>query len=173
MKLYTKKMDEAMGKAPRGLAPEDFECLTSRISNDVKSEYDKITIFGSDNVRKDSWDEVTDCLKTLYQRYLQDNTCRLEKALVPFANIALIGAVLFCIDRVSDFVCDWWSVTCAEASKLMLLAYVCAFAYIGFYAYTLYKERGHVATLMAGGELWKEVVRLLCVYCEIGKNLNA
>eukprot|EP00439_Symbiodinium_sp_Y106_P071252 s3545_g12.t1 len=96
-----------------------------------------------------------------------ENARRLEKALVAFANISLIGLALFLLDRISDWTCDWWSQTCTDLSKLMLLAYVLIFGYVGVQAYLALHDRGRVAAAMAGGELWKEMVRLMGLYGEL------
>ncbi|CAE8621281.1 unnamed protein product, partial [Polarella glacialis] len=71
-----------------------------------------------------------------------------------------------------DWTCDWWSQTCTDLSKLMFLAYGGIFAYVGIQAYLLLHDRGRMAAAMAGGELWKEMVRLMGVYGELAQELN-
>merc|ERR1712045_866118 len=118
MKSYTKKMDEAASSAPRGLDPQSFDKMNREISAEIQAEFQRVTIFGSDDTRSEAWLSIEGNLQTLYKRYMEDNTRRLEKALVAFANIALLALLLFALDRVSDWTCDWWSQTCVEVSKL-------------------------------------------------------
>lgn len=164
---YTKKMEEALARAPGGMEPKNFEELQRTVSREIEADFKSITIFGSDSHRADTWKDIQDNLAGLHKRYVQDNDRRLEHALVAFGNITLVGAALFVLDRVSDWTCDWWSKTCVDVSKVMQVAYFIIFLYIGVQAYFIFKNRGRIAALMAGGELWKEVVRLLGVYAEL------
>jgi len=172
MKSYTRKMDEAASNAPRGMDPKQFEALNRQVSQDIQAEFQRVTIFGSDDTRSQAWTSIEENLQTLYKRYMEDNTRRLEKALVAFANIALLALVLFMLDRVSDWVCDWWSQTCVEVSKLMLLGYIGIVGYIAVHVYLLLNDRGRLAAAVAGGELWKEMMRLLGVYGDLAKSMN-
>ncbi|CAE8636465.1 unnamed protein product, partial [Polarella glacialis] len=172
MKNYTKKMDEAAQRAPRGLDPSAFEQLNRSVTKEIEESYSGITIFGSDEVRSECWSAIMDNLDSLHKRYFEENSRRLEKALVAFAHVALLGLVLFILDRISDWTCDWWSQTCTDLSKLMFLAYGGIFAYVGIQAYLLLHDRGRMAAAMAGGELWKEMVRLMGVYGELAQELN-
>merc|ERR1712012_999959 len=108
----------------------------------------------------------------LYKKYVEENSRRLERALVAFANIALLGIALFVLDRLSDWTCDWWLKTCKDLSSLMFFAYLGIFIYIGWFAYKLTNTRGKLAALAAGGEMWKEIVRLCGVYGELASNLQ-
>lgn len=172
MKSYTKKMDLMAEKAPRGLDPVAFEEVNRTVTKEIQAEYERITIFGSDDTRTETWDSITENLHTLYVRYTEDNMRRLEKALVAFANIALLGLCLFVLDRISDWTCDWWSQTCVDLSKVMLIAYVGIFGYIGFQAYVLFNDRGRIAAALAGGELWKEMMRLVGAYGDLIQKLQ-
>jgi atlastin len=172
MKSYTKKMDEAITRAPRGLEPKSFEQLNRQITKEVEDSYQSVTIFGSDDTRSETWAAIKENLEVLHKRYFEENSRRLEKALVAFAHLSLLGLVLFLLDRASDWTCDWWSQTCADMSKLMLLAYMGIFAYVGVHAYLLLHDRGRIAAAMAGGELWKEMVRLMGVYADLAQELK-
>jgi atlastin len=167
MKSYTKKMEEVLSTNPRGVPEKDWETKSSDIVKQVQEEFKRITIFGASDVRTDTWTSIQESLETLAKRYLEDNTRRLEKALAGFANITIVGVSLFVLDRLSDWTCDWWSQTCVELSKLMLMAYVVIFFYIGWHVYLLFNERGKIAAAGAGAELWKEMARLLGVYADL------
>merc|ERR1719210_1633761 len=172
MMSYKEKMDELVSKNSRGMDVEELKTLHRKTSFESKSEYEKTTIFGSDETRAEAWDSIEQNLQNLFKRYMEDNERRLEKALVAFANISLLGFCLFILDRVTDWVCDWWSQTCADMSKLMLAAYVIIFVYLGVNVYLLFKERGKFAASIAAGELWKEMIRLLGVYSELASNIK-
>eukprot|EP00913_Durusdinium_trenchii_P002020 g1866.t1 len=139
--------------------PDNTKWMGCRWQDDFKS----VTIFGSDETRKDTWKEILENLKSLHGRYAEENSRRLEKVLVSFASWCLLGLALFILDRLSDWVCDWWSTTCAEASKVAMMGYSVIAVYVGFHAYLAYHDQGRLAVVMAGGELWKEMVRLMGV----------
>eukprot|EP00490_Sorites_sp_Unknown_P025588 CAMPEP_0114676554 /NCGR_PEP_ID=MMETSP0191-20121206/49376_1 /TAXON_ID=126664 /ORGANISM="Sorites sp." /LENGTH=585 /DNA_ID=CAMNT_0001947717 /DNA_START=89 /DNA_END=1846 /DNA_ORIENTATION=+ len=172
MKSFAKKMTEEAQRHPRGMKPEEFDSLSRSITTQLEDDFKSVTIFGSDDTRKNTWSEILENLSTLQKQYAEENSRRLEKALVSFANLCLLGLVLFILDRISDWVCDWWSKTCTDLSKLMLLAYVVIFGYVGVNAYMALHDRGRVAAAMAGGELWKEMVRLTGVYGEQLQEMN-
>lgn len=170
---YTTKMDEILSKNLRGMDKDELKQLHRKSTVEIKSDYEQITIFGSDDTRSEAWDSIEQNLQNIFKRYMEDNERRLEKALVAFANISLLGFCLFILDRASDWVCDWWSQTCADMSKLMMAAYVVIFIYLGFNVYRLFKERGKFAAGIAAGELWKEMMRLLGVYAELAASIKA
>merc|ERR1712061_271282 len=172
MKSYTQKMDAATQNSPRGMDPILFAEEHRRISKKIRAEFNSYTILGADSSRDDTWRSIEDNLKVLFQRYTEDNVRRLERALVAFANVALLGLALFVLDRMSDWTCDWWSDTCVNLSKVMVIAYVCIFAYVGIHAYFLFNDRGKVGAAIAGGELWKEMMRLVGIYGEVIKSVD-
>jgi len=172
MKSYTKKMDEATAKASRGIEPKTFAELHRTLSKEIEEEYNSVTILGDDATRDSAWTSIQENLCTLYKQYTEENVRRLEKALVAFGNIALIGLVLFVLDRASDWTCDWWSQTCQDLSKLMFVVYAGVIAYLGFHVYMLYTERGGLAASAAAMELWKEMMRLCGVYAELAGEMH-
>jgi len=117
MKSYTRRMDEELRKNPRGVKEEVYGNLDEKFVKEVEEEYKRMTIFGSGEVRAETWDQIKDSLKTISKRYSEDNARRLERALAAFANITIVGVSLFILDRVSDWTCDWWSQTCATSEK--------------------------------------------------------
>jgi len=168
-KSYSAKMEDEAKKNPRGSDPDTFLATHTAIKKMVKEEYNNHTIFGNDEVVASTWKDIDDNLQLVLKRFSEDNARRLEKALVSLANIALAATFLFLLDRLSDWVCDWWSTTCVEASRAFLMLYAVLFAFIAYHVVVLYKERGQLACLMAGGELWKEMVRLIGAYYALGK----
>merc|ERR1740130_1717148 len=172
MTSYAKKMDAVLKRSQSGLDPDAFTLAAETVEKEVKEEYENVTIFGSEETRGECWEGIKENLQRLHDQYFKDNEVRLQQALAGFANLAILGATLFILDRVSDWTCDWWSQTCHEVSKLMLLAYLGIFAYIGFYVYKLVSDQGKMAAGLAGAELWKEMLRLLSVYGELAKQMN-
>eukprot|EP00927_Polykrikos_kofoidii_P040697 TRINITY_DN34742_c0_g1_i1.p1 TRINITY_DN34742_c0_g1~~TRINITY_DN34742_c0_g1_i1.p1 ORF type:complete len:593 (+),score=119.80 TRINITY_DN34742_c0_g1_i1:85-1863(+) len=167
MKLYVKKMDEAVEGKSSGLEPKELEATQRRVSVAVEAEFLRSTIFGGDDTRQTTWESIRENLDALFVKYVEENSRRLEKALVAFAHIGILGLALFILDRISDWTCDWWSQTCAEVSKVMMVAYTCIWVYIGFHVYNLVMQRGRMEAMVAGGEFWKEMVRLLGAYGDL------
>jgi len=173
LKFYTNKLDDETAKHPRGLEKAEFEKIHRSISGEIQSQFKSATILGSDNARDETWKEIADQIDSLYKRYAEENSRRLEQALVAFANLAVLGCALFALDRISDWACDWWLQTCKDLSSLMLLAYLPIFLYIGYFVWKLVSERGKMEAAACGAEMWKEMVRLMGVYGELVKNLQA
>lgn len=169
LESYNKKMEDEVKKHPQGIKKEEFQDLHRSFSTLIEQEYSKTTILGSDETRDQAWESIRNSLDTMFAKYDEDNERRLEKALVAFGNYALIALVLFLLDRVSDWTCDWWSKTCQDASRVMLLVYSVITCYVGWHIYQLNTERGRVATGMAAAELWKEMLRLCNVYLDFAK----
>jgi atlastin len=167
LKSFQRKMDKEMQSHPRGLEPKEFQKLREKSLEDVQAEFENVTIFGGSDVRMDCWGSIMESLETLTNRYKEDNERALEKALSAFAHITILGVAFFVLDRISDWTCDWWSNTCQQVSRLLLMAYFCIFCYVGVHVYFLYNERGKIAAVAAGAEMWKEMARLMGVYAEL------
>merc|ERR1712151_1281795 len=95
---------------------EEFRKRNDIILKSIEAEYKSTTIFGNDQTRSATWSAINASLEQLCQRYMEDNARRLEKALVTFALPALLAVILFVLDRMSDYVCDWWSKSCRDLS---------------------------------------------------------
>lgn len=170
MKEYTKNLDEAVGKHPAGCEEKEFMTIHLEVYKHVKEQFEKSTIFGNDEAVADCWAGIEKALISLKDRYLEDNARKLEKALAKHANIALLATVLFILDRISDWTTDWWCETTCHLSRFALLIYTVVIIYIAVDVYFLNKTRGRTAVLMATGELWKEMMRLVGVYSVVVEN---
>lgn len=170
MKSFQRKMEKALSHG--GLEEAEFQQLTANKIKEVQSEFEKVSIFGDTAIREDTWSEIKENLEELKKRFHEDNLRKLEKALAVFANISILGLAFFALDRISDYACDWWSQTCVEVSKILLLCWVLILGYVGFNVYLLLNKQGKIATASAAGELWKEMVRLVGVYSELAKSLK-
>eukprot|EP00929_Paragymnodinium_shiwhaense_P114657 TRINITY_DN83120_c0_g1_i1.p1 TRINITY_DN83120_c0_g1~~TRINITY_DN83120_c0_g1_i1.p1 ORF type:complete len:593 (-),score=195.31 TRINITY_DN83120_c0_g1_i1:352-2130(-) len=170
--LYRKRMDEEMKKSrPQGMEQSKFEETDKAIKEEVKGSFSGDSFFGTQDDKDDTWNTISENLQRLSEKYLEDNDRLREKVLAGFASIALLAAVLFILDYASDFLCDWWSSTCAAASRLALLVYGSIFIYIGFHTYKLWNARGYFAATACLTEMWKEMMRLLSVYSEMFSSL--
>lgn len=173
LKSYRFKMDKEAKQHPRGVEPEEFVKLQRDTSGEIKQQYESATILGSEQVRTDTWQEISDEISKLSEKYRQDNDRRLDQVLVAFANIAILGGTLFIADRVSDWTCDWWSQKCRHASSVMAAVYFFIFMYIGFFVWRLSSKRGMTATASCGAELWKEMIRLSGNYSDQAMKLRS
>jgi len=164
MRSYQSKMDQIFAKNKRGIPTDKFTTINEDVLKEVEAEYARITVFGNDAVRTETWDQINESLKVLMNRYLEDNTRLLEKALASFALISIVGVSMFIADKLSDVACDWWSDTCANMSKLMVVCYIGVFIYVAVHVYLLFTEQGKLATINATAELGKEMARLMSVF---------
>lgn len=164
MRIYVGKMDKMLADNKRGIPTESFTAKNLDVIKEVEDEYARITVFGNDAVREETWAQIQVSLEVLMKRYLEDNTRLLEKALASFALISIVGVSMFVADKVSDVACDWWSDTCANMSKLLVVCYIGVFIYVAVYVYLLFTEQGKLATINATAELGKEMARLMSVF---------
>jgi hypothetical protein len=167
MKSYGVKMDKFISANPNGTSEQDFTQASLVAVAEVHAEFKQFLIFGGAQVRERTWSEIRQSLKTLEKRYHEDNARRFEKVLAAFAPYALLGWTLFVLDRVSDWVCDWFSKTCRDLSMIMLIGYSLIFLNVGVHAYFVFQDRGKIAFTNAVCKLWSEMMRLLVVYSEI------
>eukprot|EP00746_Dinoflagellata_sp_MGD_P009061 gnl/MRDRNA2_/MRDRNA2_118272_c0_seq1.p1 gnl/MRDRNA2_/MRDRNA2_118272_c0~~gnl/MRDRNA2_/MRDRNA2_118272_c0_seq1.p1 ORF type:complete len:612 (+),score=165.12 gnl/MRDRNA2_/MRDRNA2_118272_c0_seq1:92-1927(+) len=172
MRNYNIKMKQLLKSNTKGLDESELKSKHTSIMSGIMDEYCQAMIFGSDEEISAAKKDVTDQLQTLLERYMEDNKRLLERSLVSLAGLLVIAVVLFVLDRVSDYTCDWWLDVCVQGSKLMMLGYLASFGWIGWNTYVLYKERGQIATVGACSELWKESLKLACEYGEVVKNLD-
>merc|ERR1712224_979693 len=170
MRNYNIKMKGILKSNPKGLDEIEFKKQEDAIKKAIMDEYCQAMIFGSAEDIDAAKNDVKEQLDTLLERYIQDNKSLLERGLVSLAGLLVIAIVLFVLDRVSDYTCDWWLDLCVQGSKLMMLGYVLCFGWIGWNVYVLYKERGQLAAVGASAEMWKETVKLFCEYGEVVKN---
>lgn len=171
-KKYVDKMDAVIAKNTRGLKPDELSMLHRSLSKEIHETFEGVTILGSEETRSDTWCTIQDFIDKLFKKYAEENCRKLERALIPFANIALIAILLFVLDRASDYTCDWWSSTCHQFSKFAFVVYLGIFAFIGYHGYQFKQNRGGVETLSAFTELWKEMIRLTGLYAELVKKLK-
>lgn len=172
MSMYRKTMEETLSRCRRGLEDTAFG-IASRIAKDkAKADFNQATIFGGEDTRKETWEGIESSIERLRMEFHEQNKRLLERGLVAFAGIALLGSCLFLLDRASDFACDWWLQICVDLSRLMLLAYLGIFAYIAWQVYCLGSESGTVSVAHAVAEMWKEMMRLVVNYGEAARDVR-
>mmetsp|Transcript_16346 Transcript_16346/g.37705 ORF Transcript_16346/g.37705 Transcript_16346/m.37705 type:complete len:581 (-) Transcript_16346:66-1808(-) len=157
--FYRQEMEKELSSKSSGMSRDVFTARHEDLMKELQAKFKSAVIFGTASNRQDAWVKIMEGVERLRERFEQDNERRLEKALSGCARIALVALMCFVLDRVSDFTCDWWSSTCAEASKLMLLVYVAVGLYIAYQTWKVRQQQGQLAAMVAAGELWKEMMR--------------
>mmetsp|Transcript_64535 Transcript_64535/g.120101 ORF Transcript_64535/g.120101 Transcript_64535/m.120101 type:complete len:583 (-) Transcript_64535:41-1789(-) len=170
--FYRQEMEKELSSKSSGLPRDTFNSHHEDLVKQLEAKFKTAVIFGTASNRQDAYTKIMEGVERLRQRFEQDNERRLEKALSGSARLALVALTCFVLDRVSDFACDWWSTTCAEASKLMLLVYVAIGIYIAYQAWQVRQQQGQLAAMVAGGELWKEMMRELQGCSEVASHPN-
>mmetsp|Transcript_66955 Transcript_66955/g.160358 ORF Transcript_66955/g.160358 Transcript_66955/m.160358 type:complete len:582 (+) Transcript_66955:117-1862(+) len=168
--FYRKEMEKELDASSNGIPRDAFTKRHEELLKELQAQFKKAVIFGTTSNREDAWVKIHDGVERLRKRFEEDNERKLEKALSGCSRIALLAIAFFVLDRISDFVCDWWSTTCAEASKLMLLGYVAICGYIAYKAYFVFRDQGQIAVMMAAGELWKDMMRELQGFFELAQH---
>lgn len=169
---YKDRMVKLLRANPKGYGEEQLKEEAKKVQAAVLEEYAKATIFGSEEEKKEAREAVTSEMSALFSRYEEDNKRALERCLVSFSGLLLTAVLLFILDRITDYTCDWWSDTCVQFSKLFFFVYCCGFLVIGYNVYILYRERGQLAVACAGGELWKESYKKLFAHVEEVKKMD-
>jgi len=159
LKHYKGSMTAILKKSTTGKSPEDFEKDHKEVCAEVMKEFNKSANFGEAEQIKEARSELETEVKQLFTSFMEENQRRLEQALIAFGGVAFLGLFLFIIDFASNYICDWWFQPCVEISKMLFLAYMAIFGYIGFHITKLYKERGKLAATLAGYELGKECMK--------------
>lgn len=176
MKSYRDRMDAVMRQNSGGLDKRSLSQIIEETEQKVQEDYDNSIVFGSKLKRSQTWDSIQEDLHEQREKYFAENARRLEKVLAGFAHVAIIAFSLFGLDRISDFACDWWSETCRGLSKLMLLAYMGIFMYLGHQTYLLVHEQGRLSAAIAIAELGKEMLQISGTYIDFmssGRKITA
>jgi hypothetical protein len=165
LKSFQDKMEREMSGLS-GLSVEEFELKRTQSVADVRTEFDRVIIFGGSSARENCWKSIDKRVGRLADMYRERNERSLEQALCDLAPSMLLGMIFLSFDRVSDWTCDWWSCTCQRLSTLMSLFYILIFSRAAMRAVKLMRRRGKVAVAVAGAELFKETICLVGVYSE-------
>jgi hypothetical protein len=163
---FRNKVEAALQKAPRGLPEEKLQTTLDRIENFVAEEFKSNTTFGPIEVREPIEGDFKKELGRLREAFIEDNKRRTEQALTMFSVVLILILTLYVVDKSTDFTCDWYSESCVRFSNALFSVYSLLLAVILTQAFTLYRERGQMLTLMALIEMGKGSVRLGLEYFE-------
>ena len=155
----------------KGVSIEDFRKAEKKARSAALDMFLKSTNFGPPEDRNVVKDELVAELDKLRVYYEAENRRRMEAALTVFAGMSVLVCILYFIDKVSDFTCDWYSDTCVRMSNALFLVYFTIIVAILTNAYFLYQSRGQTVALMALIEMGKASVGLFLEYFSSLKNV--
>lgn len=162
---FKSSVEKLIGKeTSKGVSEDDFTKAELKARKSALDLYMKQTNFGPVDDRNAIRDELVHELDKLRAFYQAENIRRLESTLTVFSGLAVLVCVLYLIDKISDFTCDWYSDTCVRVSSALFLVYFTIVVAILTNAYFLYQSRGQAVTLMALIELTKGSIALLMEY---------
>ena len=163
---FRRQMEDLLERTPRGLTEEKLHVAMSKVEKSIVSEFDQQTTFGPLDVRVPIEEDFKKELNRLKLLFTEDNQRRTEQALTVFSVILILIITLYLIDKSTDFTCDWYSESCVRFSNALFSIYSLLLAVILAQAFTLYRERGQMLTIMALIEMGKGSVRLGLQYFE-------
>jgi len=170
LKSYTRLMDEALVQHPRGMGLDAFETMHHATVSEVLEEVRRAAIFGAGSVREEALRDVRESLEALSARYAAENARRLDTAMNSLAPALLLGLVLFLLDRATDWTCDWWLQSCVDLSRLCMVGYLIIGAYVAIQFFFAHNRKQLSTSVTV--ELWKEMLRLACMYHSMAKSVN-
>jgi atlastin len=155
----------------KGVSDDEFAKGEKKARSLALDLFTKQTIFGPEEERDMVRDDLISELDKLRTFYESENRRRVESALKIFAGLSVLVGVLYLIDKISDFTCDWYSETCVRMSNALFLVYFTIVVAILTNAYLLYQSRGQAVTFMALIEMFKASVALFLEYTSSFKNI--
>ncbi|KAF4708375.1 Alkyltransferase-like protein 1, partial [Perkinsus olseni] len=164
---YKSDMEAAMGpKTGSGIKPDQLERASIKAKTMALQSFSKQTLFGPDDEREKTKDELVKEIDGLLDYYKDENQRRMDKSLAAFAGATVLVIILYLMDKFSDFACDWYSDTCVRFSNILFSIYFTIIVVIGVNVFLLYRDRGQVAAASALMEMVKESVNLGLGYAE-------
>ncbi|CAD7930941.1 unnamed protein product [Amoebophrya sp. A25] len=159
-KVYKKDMDKVLAavSATTGKDPEELQKEHTKAWKKAMEFYDHSATFGAVEEIASSKEMLLGEIDSLWASYQEDNKRRMEKALTSFAGLVCIAVSSFVIDKMSDYTCDWWSDTCQQMSKMLVMFYTAVIGVVVWQAYKLMQTRGQAAVGIALIELGKQCV---------------
>jgi len=161
-KLYKKTMDKSMSAVTARSGKEQDELQKDHANAYKKSIefYDQSATFGAVDEIAGSKEALIKDLDALWVAFQEENARRMEKALTAFAGIVCVAVASLVLDKMSDYTCDWWSDTCVQVSKMLVLFYTAVLGVMIWQVYKLLQTRGQAAVGIAVIELAKQCVVL-------------
>lgn len=156
-----KAIESGSGK---GLKDEDFIRSEKKVRLSAIDSFLRSTNFGPPEDRDAVKAELIAELDDLRTYFESENRRQMESALTAFAGLMLMVGLLYLVDKISDFTCDWYSETCVRMSNALFLIYFTILVAVSTNVYFLYQSRGQTVALMAIFEMGKASLGLLLDY---------
>jgi len=86
------------------------------------------------------------------------NKARMSELLSRYAPAVLIAVLLFIMDKVSDYACDWWLHECVQFSYLASIFYLLTLVFLLFVSYRVYSTKGQLVLVKSLSGLTGEVM---------------
>ena len=162
---FKSSMDRAIESGSgKGLKEEDFVKIEKKTRMAALDSFLRATNFGPAEDRDSIKAELVSDLESLRAFYESVNRRKMEAALTVFSGLMLLVVILYVIDKISDFTCDWYSETCVKISNALFLIYFTIIVAVLTNIYLVYHSRGQTVAVMAVFELGKASVTLLLDY---------
>jgi hypothetical protein len=168
-KLQVEKLIACEGT--HGVDPDLFVKGELRARNQAVENFLKGTKFGPEDERTSVKKELLHELDTLRIFFESENTRKMEASLTIFSGLALLSAVLYLMDKLSDFTCDWYSETCVRVSNALFLVYFTVTVAILTNVYLVYQSRGQTVAIMAMIEMGKSTISMVGLYIDSVKKI--
>ncbi len=163
--LFKTEMEKALGSdQAQGLKVEDLAKLEKKCRASALDRFTKQTAFGPVEEREVVKEELVNELDRLRSYFETENRRKMESALTIFAGLSVLAILLYTLDKISDFTCDWYSDTCVRISNALFLVYFTIIVAILTNVYLLYQSRGQTVAFVALIEMGKSAVTLLSEY---------
>jgi atlastin len=165
IRLFKAEMSkEIYDENVKGLVPADLAKLETRCRASAIERFCKQTGFGPPEEREAVRNELDIEIDRLAVFFKTENNRRMESALTIFSGLSLLALFLYCLDRISDFTCDWYSDTCVRFSNALFMVYFTIILAILTNVYLLYQSRGQTVAVVALIEMGKSCFSLLLEY---------
>jgi atlastin len=159
------------GTGSPDLSVEEFARSEKRFRSTALDHFTKHSHFGPPEERDAVKKELVAELERLREYFEGENRRRMESSLTIFAGLTILVLVLYTIDKISDFTCDWYSETCVRVSNALFLIYFTIVVALLTNVYFLYQSRGHAIAVVAIIEMIKASVSLFLDYLGSVKNI--
>jgi atlastin len=144
-----------------GLSDLELSKLISTTQSEINQQFYDETLFGPEIERTNIKQQFNEDLLVVTDYLKEKNKLKSEKVLVQFAGLLVMIILLFLIDKISDFTCDWWSNTCVRMSSALFFTYSIAIAVLISALIGIWKEKGQSTALIAMIELCKKTVVII------------
>eukprot|EP00300_Choanocystis_sp_HF-7_P021003 c20716_g2_i1.p1 GENE.c20716_g2_i1~~c20716_g2_i1.p1 ORF type:complete len:584 (-),score=156.01 c20716_g2_i1:52-1770(-) len=125
----------------------EFEALHSKSKSDALALFDLLAAFGDAEKKDEARKALEDDMQVEREMGVKINRAHMNRLFAKYTVPVIFGVGAFAIDRLSDYVCDWWSSTCKDISAILFLIYFIIFGIVMYAVWNVYTEKGSVATV--------------------------